>query len=50
MSIKGLIDDLVSAKHILFKEGGVGGFGHVSGRDESNPERFQLARSIAPEG
>ncbi len=48
MSIKALIDDLVSANHILFKEGVVDGFGHVSVRDERNPERFLLARSIAP--
>jgi len=48
MSIKGLIDDLVSANHILFKEGVVDGFGHVSVRDTRNPERFLLARSIAP--
>ena len=48
MSIKGLIDDLVSANHILYKEGVVDGFGHVSVRDERNPERFLLARSIAP--
>ena len=48
MSIKGLIDDLVVANHILFKEGAVDGFGHVSVRDTRNPERFLLARSIAP--
>lgn len=48
MSIKGLIDDLVSANHILFKEGVVDGFGHVSVRDGRNPECFLLARSIAP--
>ncbi len=48
MSIKGLIDDLVSANHILHKEGVVDGFGHVSVRDERNPERFLLARGIAP--
>jgi HCOMODA/2-hydroxy-3-carboxy-muconic semialdehyde decarboxylase len=48
MSNKGLIEDLVSANHILFKEGVVDGFGHVSVRDEKNPERFLLARSIAP--
>ena len=48
MSIKGLIDDLVSANHILFKEGVVDGFGHVSVRDERSPERFLLARSVAP--
>lgn len=48
MSRKGLIDDLVSANHILFKEGVVDGFGHVSVRDERDPERFLLSRSIAP--
>lgn len=48
MGIKGLIDDLVSANHILFKEGAVDGFGHVSVRDARNPERFLLARGIAP--
>ena len=48
MSRKGLIDDLVSANHILFKEGVVDGFGHVSVRDERDPERFLLSRSLAP--
>ena len=48
MSRKGLIDDLVSANHILYQEGVVDGFGHVSVRDERDPERFLLSRSIAP--
>jgi HCOMODA/2-hydroxy-3-carboxy-muconic semialdehyde decarboxylase len=48
MSRKGLIDDLVSANHILFKEGVLDGFGHVSVRDETDPERFLLSKSIAP--
>ena len=48
MSRKGLIDDLVSANHILFKEGVVDGFGHVSVRDERDPQRFHLSRSLAP--
>jgi ribulose-5-phosphate 4-epimerase/fuculose-1-phosphate aldolase len=48
MSNAGLIDDLVSANHILSMEGVVDGFGHVSVRDEKDPERFLLARSIAP--
>jgi HCOMODA/2-hydroxy-3-carboxy-muconic semialdehyde decarboxylase len=43
-----LIDDLVSANHILFKEGVVDGFGHVSMRDERDPQRFLLSKSIAP--
>jgi ribulose-5-phosphate 4-epimerase/fuculose-1-phosphate aldolase len=48
MSNAGLIDDLVSANHILYMEGVVDGFGHVSVRDEGDPQRFLLARSIAP--
>lgn len=48
MSAAGLIDDLVSANHILYQEGVVDGFGHVSVRHEKDPERFLLARSIAP--
>ncbi|MGH8698497.1 MAG: class II aldolase/adducin family protein [Burkholderiales bacterium] len=48
MSRKGLIDDLVSANHILYREGVVDGFGHVSVRDERDPERFLLSRSLAP--
>jgi HCOMODA/2-hydroxy-3-carboxy-muconic semialdehyde decarboxylase len=48
MSVAGLIDDLVSANHILYQEGVVDGFGHVSVRHEKDPQRFLLARSIAP--
>ena len=48
MSRAGLIDDLVSANHILYQEGVVDGFGHVSVRHQKDPERFFLARSIAP--
>src|SRR5579871_5490577 len=43
-----LIEDLVTANHILSNEGIVDGYGHVSVRHESNPGRFLLARSIAP--
>jgi ribulose-5-phosphate 4-epimerase/fuculose-1-phosphate aldolase len=50
MAGSGQIDDLVSANHILYLEGVVDGFGHVSVRDEKDPERFLLARSIAPAG
>ena len=48
MSRKGMIDDLVSANHILSREGVVDGFGHVSVRDERDPQRFLLSRSLAP--
>jgi len=43
-----LIDDLVTANRILYDQGVVDGFGHVSGRHDANPERFLLARSMAP--
>lgn len=43
-----LINDLVLANHILFDQGIVDGFGHVSVRHDKNPERFLLARNMAP--
>jgi HCOMODA/2-hydroxy-3-carboxy-muconic semialdehyde decarboxylase len=49
MSTSVSIDDLVIANHILYREGVVDGFGHVSARSESDPERFLLSRSIAPD-
>lgn len=42
------LSDLVLANHILFNEGVLDGFGHVSVRNPSNPDRFYIARSIAP--
>src|SRR5499433_2490997 len=43
-----LIDDLVAANRILYDQGVVDGFGHVSSRHDKNPERFLLSRSMAP--
>src|SRR3954471_5208206 len=43
-----LIDDLVVANHILYNEGVVDGFGHISVRHPERPERFLLSRSLAP--
>ncbi|HTV87413.1 MAG TPA: class II aldolase/adducin family protein [Stellaceae bacterium] len=43
-----LIDDLVTANRILYNEGVVDGFGHVSVRHDKTPDRFLLARSMAP--
>ncbi len=43
-----LIGDLVSANHILYRHDVVDGFGHVSVRDGANPNRFLLARNMAP--
>src|SRR5688572_23855553 len=45
---KELIADLVLANQSPYMEGVVDGFGHVSARDERRPERFLLARGIAP--
>jgi ribulose-5-phosphate 4-epimerase/fuculose-1-phosphate aldolase len=42
------IDELVAANHILFDQGVVDGFGHVSVRHPASGDRFLLARSIAP--
>jgi ribulose-5-phosphate 4-epimerase/fuculose-1-phosphate aldolase len=43
-----LIEDLVTANRILYDQGVVDGFGHVSVRHDKNPEHFMLARSMAP--
>src|SRR5579863_1705176 len=42
------IRELVDANHILFDQGVVDGFGHVSARHPERPDRFLLARSMAP--
>ncbi|HEX5226221.1 MAG TPA: class II aldolase/adducin family protein [Bryobacteraceae bacterium] len=43
-----LIDDLVTANHILANEGILDGYGHVSVRDPRNPNHYFLSRSLAP--
>jgi len=43
-----LVDDLVTANHILFNRGVVDAFGHVSVRHDNAPDRFLLARNLAP--
>src|SRR5437016_12009761 len=43
-----LIEDLVAANRILYDQGVVDGFGHVSARHDKRPEHFLLARSMAP--
>jgi len=42
-----LVEDLVVANRILFHQGVLDGFGHVSARDDTDPDRFLLARSMA---
>jgi HCOMODA/2-hydroxy-3-carboxy-muconic semialdehyde decarboxylase len=44
-----LLDDLVAANRILAAHGVIDAYGHVSIRSPENPQRFLLARSIAPE-
>lgn len=48
MTLEEVIDDLVSANRILYAEGVVDGFGHVSARHPEDPSRFLLSRSMAP--
>ena len=43
-----MIDDLVLANRILYDLGVLDGFGHVSVRHDRDPERFLLARNMAP--
>src|SRR3954468_15839318 len=43
-----LIDDIVTANHILHDQGVVDGFGHVSARHDKDPTRYLLSRSMAP--
>jgi len=44
----GLLQDLVDANHILFNEGVLDAFGHVSARHNQRADRFLLARNMAP--
>jgi HCOMODA/2-hydroxy-3-carboxy-muconic semialdehyde decarboxylase len=44
-----LIEDLVAANRVLASEGVLDGYGHVSVRHPTNPQRYFLARSRAPE-
>src|SRR5277367_6864858 len=43
-----LVEDLVYANRILADQGVVDAFGHVSARDDKNPSRFLMSRSMAP--
>jgi HCOMODA/2-hydroxy-3-carboxy-muconic semialdehyde decarboxylase len=44
-----LIEDLVAAYRTLAEHGVIDAYGHVSVRSASDPKRYLLARSIAPE-
>jgi ribulose-5-phosphate 4-epimerase/fuculose-1-phosphate aldolase len=43
-----LIDKLVTANHILYNQGVVDGFGHISVRHSQSPGHFLLSRNRAP--
>ena len=43
-----LVEHLAAASHILVAQGVVDGFGHVSMRHPSAPDRYLMSRSIAP--
>jgi ribulose-5-phosphate 4-epimerase/fuculose-1-phosphate aldolase len=45
---KRTIEDLVAANRILYAQSVLDGYGHVSVRHDSNPDRFWLSRSMAP--
>jgi ribulose-5-phosphate 4-epimerase/fuculose-1-phosphate aldolase len=43
-----LVEDLVAANRVLADLGVVDGFGHVSVRDDKDPNRYLMSRSMAP--
>ena len=43
-----LVDELVLANHILYRQGVVDGFGHVSQRHPIRPDQFLMSCSLAP--
>jgi ribulose-5-phosphate 4-epimerase/fuculose-1-phosphate aldolase len=43
------IADVVAANHILADQGVVDGYGHVTVRDPTDPNKFLMARSMPPE-
>jgi ribulose-5-phosphate 4-epimerase/fuculose-1-phosphate aldolase len=46
--LRELIEELVTANQILFDQGVVDAFGHISVRHDKRPDRFLLARNMAP--
>lgn len=42
------IEDLVYGNRILYDQGVLDGFGHISVRDDKDPQHFLLSRSLAP--
>jgi ribulose-5-phosphate 4-epimerase/fuculose-1-phosphate aldolase len=48
-NLDAVIQDLVIANRILAREEVVDAYGHVSVRHPDDPNRFLIARSLAPE-
>ncbi len=48
-ALTGLLDDLAAANRILARQGVLDGYGHVSARHPSDPGRYFLSRSRAPQ-
>lgn len=46
--VAAVIDELVTANHVLYRQGVVDGFGHISARSPLEPGHFFMARSVAP--
>src|SRR5215467_2869037 len=44
-----LVDDLVAANRVLFDQGVVDGYGHVSVRHDKAADHYLMSRSLAPE-
>ena len=44
-----ILEDLVASYRILAEHGVIDAYGHVSVRSPTNPQRYYLARSLAPE-
>jgi HCOMODA/2-hydroxy-3-carboxy-muconic semialdehyde decarboxylase len=47
-NVDAVIRDLVAANRILYRQGVVDGFGHVSVRHPANAERYLMSSSLAP--
>jgi HCOMODA/2-hydroxy-3-carboxy-muconic semialdehyde decarboxylase len=43
-----IVEDLVTASHILADEAVLDGLGHISVRHPDNPQRYLMSRSLAP--
>src|SRR5437868_4583866 len=46
--VQAVIDDLAVANQILSHKGIFEAYGHISGRDPADPDRYWISRSMAP--